>query len=140
MSYDRQNRNDMTPQQQYIAQWHDWFVSYVGSLLGVIAGLVTRPEATHEDKEALEVVKMMLTGKDAEDVERDLAAGIIKKSTLDKIEKINGDLVDTCLAHIQMNPLVREFWKQMAHIQIAQNKRAEEMRLQALQIPIAENQ
>lgn len=130
----------MTPQQQYIAQWHDWFVSYVGSLLGVIAGLVTRPEATHEDKEALEAVKMMLTGKDAEDVERDLAAGIIKKSTLDKIEKINGDLVDTCLAHIQMNPLVREFWKQMAHIQIAQNKRAEEMRLQALQIPIAENQ
>lgn len=129
-----------TSQQQYIAQWHDGFVSYVGSLLGVIAGLVTRPEATREDKEALEVVKMLLTGKDAEDVERDLASGIIKKSTLDKIEKINRDLADTCLVHIPMKPLVREFWKQMAHIQIAQNKRAEEMRLQALQIPIAENQ
>ena len=139
MSYDRQNRNDITPQQQYIAQRHDGFVSYVGSLLGVIAGLVTRPETTREDKEALEAVKMMLTGKDAEDVERDLASGIVKKSTLDKIEKINGDLVDTCLAHIQMSPLVREFWKQMAHIQIAQKKKAEEMRLQSLQIPIIEN-
>lgn len=128
-----------TSQQQYIAQWHDGFVSYVGTLLGVIAELETRPEATREDKEALEAVKMMLTGKDAEDVERDLSSGIIKKSTLDKIEKINGDLVDTCLAHILMNPLVREFWKQMAHIQNAQNKRAEEMRLQALQIPIVEN-
>ena len=139
MSYDRQNRNDMTPQQQYISQWHDGFVSYVGSLLGVITGLVTRPEASREDKEALEAIKMVLTGKDAEDVERDFASGIVKKSTLDKIEKINGDLVDTCLAHIQMSPLVREFWKQMAHIQIAQNKRAEEMRLQSLQIPIIEN-
>lgn len=129
-----------TSQQQYIAQWHDGFVSYVGSLLGVITGLVTRPEATSEDKEALEAIKMMLTGKDADDVERDLASGIVKKSTLDKIEKINGDLVDTCLVHIPMNPLVREFWKQMAHIQIAQNKKAEEMRLQALQIPISENQ
>lgn len=130
----------MTVQQQYIAQWHDGFVSYVGSLLGVITGLVTRPEATSEDKEALEAIKMMLTGKDAEDVERDLASGIIKMSTLDKIEKINRDLADTCLVHIPMKPLVREFWKQVAHIQIAQNKRAEEMRLQALQIPIAENQ
>ncbi|MBQ9293936.1 MAG: hypothetical protein IJ219_03300 [Bacteroidaceae bacterium] len=128
-----------TFQQQYIAQWHDGFMSYVGSLLGVIAGLVTRPEATREDKEALEAVKMMLTGKDAEDVERDLSSGIIKKSTLDKIEKINGDLVDTCLAHIQMNPLVREFCKQMMHIQITHNRRAEAMRLQALHIPIIEN-
>lgn len=131
---------DMTAQQRYIVQWHDGFVSYVGSLLGVIAGLVTRPEATHEDKEVLEGIKMMLVGMDATDVERNLTAGIIKNRTLDKIEKINGDIVDTCLAHISMNPLVREFWKQMAHIQIAQNKRAEEMRLQALQIPIEEKQ
>ncbi len=128
----------MTPQQQYIAHWHDSFVNYIGSLLGVIAGLVTRPEAAHEDKEALEDVKMTLTGRDAADVERDLAAGIIKKSTLDKIEKINGDLVDTCLAHIQMNPLVREFWKQMAHIKIERDKAGEQERLAVLQIPVIE--
>lgn len=130
----------MSLKQQYIAQWHDGFVSYIESLLGVIAVLVARPEETHEDKEALEDIKMMLTGRDVADVERDLASGIVKKSTLDKIEKINGDLVDTCLAHVPMNPLVREFWKQMAHIQIAQNKRAEEMRLQALRITVVLNQ
>lgn len=128
----------MTPQQQYISQWHDGFVSYVGSLLGVIAGLVTRSEATREDKEALEVVKMLLTGKDAEDVERDLAAGVVKRSTLDKIEKLNKDLVDACLEYVQMNPLVREFWKQMAHIKIERDKAGEQERLAALEIPIIE--
>ena len=127
-----------TSQQHYIAQWHDGFVSYVGSLLGVIAGLETRPEATREDKEALEAVKMMLTGKDAEDVERDLASGIIKKSTLDKIEKINRDLADTCLVHIPVKPLVREFWKQMVHIKIEHDKAGEQERLVALQIPVIE--
>ena len=129
-----------THQHQYLTNWHDSFVNYIGRLLGVIAGLVARPEATCEDKNVLEDIKMMLTSRDAGDVEQDLAAGIIKKSTLDKIEKINGDLVDTCLAHIQMNSLVREFWKQMMHVQITQNKWAEEMRLQALQIPVVENQ
>ena len=106
----------------------------------MIAGLETRPEATHEDKEALKDIKMTLTGKDATDVERDLAAGIVKKSKLDKIEKINGNMLDTCLSQVSMNPLVWEFWEQIMHIQIVQNKRAEEMRLNALRIPIIEKQ
>lgn len=128
--------NNTITQQQYIDQWHDSFVYYIGSLFGVITELMTRSEATPEDKIILEGIKIMLTGKDATDVERDLTTGIVKESTLDKIEKINRDLADTCLEHIQMNPLVREFWKQMAHIQISQNKRAEEMRLHAIHIPI----
>ncbi len=128
--------NNTITQQQYIDQWHDSFVYYIGSLFGVITELMTRSEATPEDKKILEGIKIMLTGKDATDVERDLTTGIVKESTLDKIEKINRDLADTCLEHIQMNPLVREFWKQMAHIQISQNKRAEEMRLHAIHIPI----
>lgn len=127
---------EVTPQQQYISTWHDNFVNYIKSLLGVIAGLLTRPDATSEDKEALEAIKMMLTGKDASDVEKDLASGIVKQSTLEKIAKIDKGIVDTCLEHIPMNPLVREFWKQFLHIQIDQNKRSEEMRLKMLQIPI----
>lgn len=115
-------------------------MGYIGSLRGIIAGLMARPEATHEEKEVLEGINMMLEGRDVAEAERALAAGIVRKSTLDKIEKINGDLADACLAHIPMAPLVREFWKQMVHIQIAQNKRAEEMRLNALQIPIIEDQ
>lgn len=127
-----------TSQQQYIAQWHDGFVSYVGSLLGVVAGLISRPEATEEDKRGLDDIKMILNGQDAADVERDLAAGIVRKSTLDKIAKLNKDLADTCLEHIQMNPLVREFWKQMAHIKIELDKAGEQDRLAALQITVIE--
>lgn len=123
-------------QQQYLAQWHDSFVSYIGSLLGVIMELTIRPDATGEDKDVLEGIKMMLTSQDIVDVERDLAAGIVKKSTLDKIEKINVDLAITCLAHIPMNPLMKEFWKQMVHIHFSQNRKAEEQRLCTFHIPI----
>ena len=84
----------------------------------MVAGLISRPEATAEDKRGLECIKIILNGQDAADVERDLAAGIVRKSTLDKIAKLNKDLADTCLEHIQMNPLVREFWKQMAHLKV----------------------
>ncbi len=126
------------PQQQYIANWHDSFVDYIGSLLGVVAGLIARQEATEEDKKGLDIIKLILNGRDAGDVERDLAAGVVRKSTLDKIEKLNKDLVDTCLEHIQMNLLVREFWKQMAHIKIESDKAGEKERLAALQIPVVE--
>lgn len=113
-----------TPQHQYITNWHDSFVDYIGSLLDVVAGLMARPEAT-EDKRGLESIRLILNGRDAADVERDLAAGVVRKSTLDKIAKLNKDLADTCLEHIQMNPLVREFWKQMVHIKIEKDKAGE---------------
>ena len=66
----------------------------------------------------LEGIKMTLNGRDAQDVERDLAAGVVKNSTLDKIERLNKYLADVCLKYIQMNPLVREFWKQLSHFKI----------------------
>ena len=99
---------------------------------------MARPKATEEDKRGLDGIKQILNGKDAKDVERDLAAGVVKRSTLDKIEKLNKDLVDTCLKHIQMNPLVQEFWKQMAHIKIELDKAGEQERLAVLQIPVIE--
>lgn len=126
------------PQHQYITNWHDNFVDYIGSLLGVVAGLMARPEATEEDKRGLDGIRLILNGRDVVDVERDLAAGVVRKSTLDKIEKLNKDLADTCLEHIQMNPLVREFWKQMAHIKIEKDKVGELDRLTALQIQVIE--
>lgn len=60
------------------------------------------------------------------------------KNTLDKLAKLNKDLADTCLEHVQMNPLVREFWKQMSHIMIERDKESEKERLSALQIPVLE--
>ena len=130
--------NILIAQHQYLSNWHDNFVGYIGSLLGVVAGLMVRPEATEEDKRGLDSIKLILNGPDAAEVERDLAAGIVRKSTLDKIAKLNKDLADTCIEHIQMNPLVREFWKQMAHIKIERDKAGEQERLAALQIPIIE--
>ena len=62
----------------------------------------------------------------------------MRKSILDKIEKLNKDLADTCLEHIHMNPLVREFWKQMVHIKIEKDKAGEQERLAVLRIPVAE--
>lgn len=127
-----------TPQQQYINSWHASFVNYIGSLLGVVAGLMARPEATEDDKRGLDGIRLILNGRDVSDVECDLAAGVVRKSTLDKIEKLNKDLADTCLEHIQMTPLVREFWKQMVHIKIERDKAGEQERLAALQIPVIE--
>ena len=102
------------------------------------AGLMARPDAMEEDKMGLDGIKLILSGRDAADVERDLAAGVVRNSTLDKIAKLNKDLADTCLEHIQMNPMVREFWKQMAHIKIEKDKAGEQERLAALQIPVIE--
>lgn len=125
-------------QYQYITNWHDSFVNYIGSLLGVVTALMASPEANEEDKRGLDGIKMILNGRDAADVERDLAARVVKRSTLDKIEKLNKDLADTCFEHIQMNPLVREFWKQMAHIKIEKDKADEQDRLDALKISVIE--
>lgn len=125
-------------QHQYLTSWHASFVNYIGRLLGVIAGLMAMPEASEEDKKVLEGIKVMLNGRDVQDVERDLAVGIVRKSTLDKIEKLNKDLADTCLEHVQMNPLVREFWKQLSHIKIERDKASEKERLSSLQIPVLE--
>ena len=69
-------------QQQYIANWHDSFVGYVRSLLGVVTGLMVRPEATEEDKRGLDSIKLILNGPDAAEVERDLAAGIVRKERI----------------------------------------------------------
>jgi len=93
-------------------------------------------EATEEDKKCFELLKLALHGSDVRDVEQDLANGSVKKSTLDKIEGLNKHLADICLEYIQMSPLVREFWKQLAHLKIESDKNAELSRLRALQIPI----
>lgn len=104
----------------------------------MVAGLMAMPEATEEDKRGLECISLILNGRDAADVEQDLSAGLVKRSTLDKIERVNKDLADTCLEHMQMNPLVREFWEQMVHIKIERDKACEQDRLDALHIQVME--
>lgn len=125
-----------TPQQQYISEWHDSFVNFIGGLLGFVESLIVLPEATDEDKRALDQIKLMLNCRDAKDIENTLANGSVRHDTLDKIEKIHKDLVDISVEHMTEAPLTKEFLKALSYYQIGQNKTLAKMRINELQIPI----
>lgn len=125
-----------TIQQQYIAAWHDDFVKYIDGLLSFIEALIILPQATDEDKRAFDQVKLILNGKDAKEIEHDLAAGIVKQETLDKKVKLDKDLVDFAFERMTLSPLVKEFLKKLTYCQIERNKQYSVQRLYELQIPI----
>ena len=126
----------MSPQQLYISEWHDNFVNFIGGLLGFTESLIILPEATDEDKRALDQIKLMLNGKDAKDIESTLANGTVRHDTLDKIEKLYKDLVDISVERMTIAPLTKEFLKALSHYQIEQNKALAQMRINELKIPI----
>lgn len=130
-------------QQQYLSNWHDKFVRNIQGMLGSIAILEVLPNATDNDKHAFDIIKLMLRGGDVAAVEMYLANGAIsgevKKETLDKIEKLYDDIADVCLEYIQMAPLVKEFWKQFAHLRFKWAKENEMEILEALKIPMVED-
>ena len=125
-----------TTQQQYIANWHDSFVAYIRQYEALIAALIVMPESTEEDKHVLDKVKLMLHGKDAQDVEKDLTEGTISKSTLDKIEKLNKDIADVAVEQLKTDAVIKEFLKRLTHLRIEQEKKAEELRPKTLNISI----
>jgi len=67
-----------TLQQQYISEWHDSFVNFIGRLLSVVESLIVLPGATDEDKRALDHIKLMLNCMDVKDIENTLANGIVR--------------------------------------------------------------
>lgn len=101
-------------------------------------GIAARPNVSQENKRGVEEIKIVLYGPEVADVEYDLADGAVKNSTLDKLEKLNTALADTCLDHIEMNLLVREFWRRMVHIKIEHDKTSEKALLSAIEIPVLE--
>lgn len=121
-------------QQQYISNWHDSFVSYIKQYEALIAALIALREATDEDKQVLDKVKLMLHGKDVRDVEKNLAEGTVSKSTLDKIEKLNKDIADVAVEQLKTDAVVKEFLKRLTHLKIEQDKKTEELRLKTLNI------
>lgn len=125
-----------TIQQQYFANWHDGFVDFVNQMLATIGAIELQAQITDADKQGLDALKLLLKGKDVQDVEKDLAVGVVSMSTIDKIVGLNKQLADICLEYVQMSPLVRKFWKQLAHLKIESDKNAELSRLRMLQIPI----
>lgn len=125
-----------TVQQQYIANWHDSFVSYIRQYEALIVALIALPEVPDEDKQVLDRLKLMLHCKDAQDVEKDLAEGTVSKSTLDKIENLNKDIADVAVEQLKTDAMVKEFLKRLTHLKLEQDKKAEELRLRALNISI----
>ena len=125
-----------TIQQQYIANWHDSFVSYIRQYEALIVALIALPEVPEEDKQVLDRLKLMLHCKDARDVEKDLVEGTVSKSTLDKIEKLNKDIADVAVEQLKTDAVVKEFLKRLTHLKLEQDKKTEESRLRALNICI----
>ena len=123
-------------QQQYLANWHDNFVNYINQLLAAVAALEIQPKVTDVDKQGIDALKLLLNSKDVQDVESDLAHGIVNRTTLDKIEKLNKDLGDLAIDHIDANPLWKQFLKQLYDMKMESDKSAEMMRLKALRIPV----
>jgi hypothetical protein len=123
-------------QTQYITNWHNSFVDYIRKLQLLINGLIMNPNITEADKRGLHLCQMLLNGKDVQDIEKSLNEGIVNQGVLDKIEKLNKDLVDVAIEYFHTEAIVKEFWKQLAHIKIERDKQAEADRLNILKINI----
>lgn len=128
--------NFLTIQQQYLANWHDSFINYVNHMLSVVATLEIQPQATDIDKQGFDALKLLLNSKNVQDVENDLAHGEVSQATLNKIEKLNKDLGNIAIDHLDANPLWKQFLKQLYNMKVENDKAAELMRLRALQIPV----
>lgn len=122
-------------QQHYLSDWHDSFVNYVSQILAAIAA-AELSQATEADKQGFEMVKVLFRGKDVLDVERDLAEGVVRQNTLDKIEKIDKEFADIIVDHIDNNPLRKQLLKQLLHMIAENNKAVALMRLNTLEIPV----
>lgn len=92
------------------------------------------PSATDEDKKGIEQIKMLLHGREALEIECNLAEADIKQNVLDKIVKLNKDLVDMAIEHLTTETVVKEFLKKLTYYQIEQNKRLAEIKLKDLQL------
>lgn len=126
--------NIQLAQQQYFSEWHDNFVNYIRRLMSLVGAMENHPSATDEDKKGLGQIKMVLQGREVLEIERSLAAEDVKQDVLDKIEKLNKDLVDMAIEHLSTDAVVKEFLKSLSYYQIEQNKRFAEVRLKDLQL------
>lgn len=121
-------------QKQYISEWHDGFVKYIGGLLSLVGAMENHPSATNEDKKGFDQIKKLLHGREALEIERCLAAADVTQDVLDKIEKLNKDMVDTAIEHITTDAIVKVFLKVLTYYQIEHNKCMAEIRLKDLQL------
>ena len=106
--------------EQYISNWHDNFVNGIKFYMSIASALLL--QATNDDKQKLEIFKLMLNGKDARDIEKELSVGTVTHGTLDRIEKLNKDLVDFLFE--QKSEFWKMFIKQQCYFSIEEGKKA----------------
>ncbi len=61
------------------------------------------------DERILEQTPSVYCGKEAKEIEQDLAVGIVKQEALDKKETLDNDLADLSVEHLAISPLFKEF-------------------------------
>lgn len=123
-------------QQEYLSDWHDSFVNYVSQIIAAIESAKLSSQATEADKQGFEMVKVLFRGKDVLDVEKDLSEGIVRQSTLDKIEKIDKEFADIIVDHIDNIPLRKQLLKQLLHRVVENNRAVTVMRLNTLDVSV----
>lgn len=127
-------------QQQYLADLHDNFVAFVERFVAFVDSYMSLPQATKNDKTELARFKVLLRGKDVEEIEKNLAdgvqSGVLKKGTIEKIEKLDKDIIDFISKRISVEPLWIEFLRQLSIMRIEQEKEATIKRLKELQISV----
>ena len=94
----------------------------------MVGVMENHPSATDEDKKGFEQIKKLLIGREALEIERRLVEADVKQDVLDKIAKLNKDLVDMAIAHLTTDAVVKEFLKKLTYYQIEQNKGLAEQR------------
>lgn len=125
-------------QLKYIAEWHDAFMDYVGRIISLADTMKMLENATDSDKHNLDLFKTILNCKDVYDVERDLSSSKVKNSTIDKIAKLDKDIVDFAVDHMSVSPLIQQFLKQVSYYHIEYNKQATKKQIKDLNIPFSE--
>ncbi len=125
-------------QKQYIASWHTSFVNFVSASIRDVDALLLNPAATKQDRHYLTKYREKLTSRDVQDIEKDLSDGIVKVSTISKIDKLHKELIDIAWDHLLDSPFLRQALKEMTYYQAQLLKDGEIQRLQGLQIPIQE--
>lgn len=123
-------------QQQYFEKWHDVFVAYVKNIVTIADTFKLMSNISDSDKQHIDTFKAILHSQDVKDIENDLAKGIVKRSTLDKIEKLNKDMIDYAIKHMSGTQFNLMFLKKISYCQIEYNKQAGISQLVALHIPI----
>ena len=124
--------------ERYLRNWHERFQSYVSGLISTIDSFVADTSATDNDKRILLLFREILIGRDVIEVENDLSNRHIHKSTLDKIEKIDKDMVDIATENTLTSPIVKIFIKTLFHQLVNSLKEETIEQLKVLQIPIEE--